>query len=77
MKIIYTQYRPIGLMVEGSPMARETGVQSQVESYQRLKKCYMIPPCLTLSIIRHVLKVKWGNPEKGGVPSPTPRCSSY
>ena len=30
-----------------SPMARETGVQSQVESYQRLKKCYLISPCLT------------------------------
>ena len=28
----------------------ETGVQTQVESYQRLKKWYLIPPCLTLSI---------------------------
>ena len=28
----------IGLVVECSPMGRETGVQSQVESYQRLKK---------------------------------------
>ena len=27
-------------------------VQSQVESYQRLKKWHLIPPCLTLSIIR-------------------------
>ena len=28
-------------------MVRETGVQSQVESYQRLKKWYSIPPCLS------------------------------
>ena len=37
---------------ECSPMARETWVQSQVESYQRLKKWYLLPPCLTLSITR-------------------------
>ena len=34
-----------------APMARETGVQSLVESYQRLKKWYLIPLCLTLSIM--------------------------
>ena len=37
----------------------------------------MIPPCLTLSIIRYVSRVKWSNPGKGVAPSPTPRCSSY
>ena len=58
-------------------MARETGVQSQVESYQRPKKWYLILPCLTLSIIRYVSRVKWSNPAKGVVPPPTPRCSSY
>ena len=42
-------------------------------SYQRLKKWYLIPPCLTLSIIR----VKWSNPGNGVVPSPTPWYSSY
>ena len=26
--------------------------KSQVESYQRLEKWYLMPPCLTLSIIR-------------------------
>ena len=40
------------------------------------KKWYLIPPCLTLSIIRFVSRVKWSNPEKGVAP-PTPRCSSY
>ena len=56
-------------------MARETWVQSQVESYQRLKKWYLMPPCLTLSIIRYGSRVKWRNPGKGVAPSPTPWCS--
>ena len=34
-------------------MAWETGVQSQVKSYQRLKKWYSIYPSLTLSILRY------------------------
>ena len=55
-------------------MARETWVQSQVESYQRLKKWYLMPPCLTLSIIRYGSRVKWSNPGKGVAPSPTPWC---
>ena len=58
-------------------MAWETGIQSQVESYQKLKKRYLIPSCLTLSIIRYVSRVKWSNPGKGVAPSPTPWCSSY
>ena len=36
-----------------------------------------MPPCLTLSNIRFVSRVKWSNPEKGVEPSSTPRCSSY
>ena len=63
--------------VECSPMIRETLVQSQVASYQRLKKWDLIPPCLTLNNIRYASRVKWSNPEKGVAPSPTPRCSSY
>ena len=43
---------PLAKQEECSSMSSETGVQSQVESYQRLKKCYLIPPCLTLCIIR-------------------------
>ena len=58
-------------------MARETWIQSQVESYQRLKKWYLMPPCLILSIIRYGSRVKWSNPGKGVAPSPTPWCSSY
>ena len=63
--------------VECSPMVRKTRVQSQVESYQRLQKWHLIPPCLTLSYIRYVSRVKWSNPGKGVAPFPTPRCSSY
>ena len=58
-------------------MARETWVLSQVESYQRLKKWYLMPPCLTLSIIRYESRVKWSNPGKGVAPFPTPWCRSY
>ena len=52
-------------------------LQSQVKLYQRLKKWYLIPPCLTLSIIRYVSRVKWSNPGKGEVPSFTHQCNSY
>ena len=42
-----------------------------------LKKCYLIPPCLILRIIRYVSRVKWGNLGEGVVPFSTSRCSSY
>ncbi len=54
-----------------SSVGRETGVQSQVESCQRLKKWYLTTPCLTISIIRYVSRVKWSNPGNGVAPSPT------
>ena len=43
----------------------------------RKKKWYLMPPCLTLSILRSASRVKWSNPGKGVAPSPTPCCSSY
>ena len=46
-------------------------------SHSRLKKCYLIPPCLTLCILRYGSRVKWSNPGNGVAPSPTPWCSSY
>ena len=58
-------------------MAWKTGVHSQVESYQRLKKWYLMLSCLTLSIIRYGPRVKWSNQGKGVVPSPALWCSSY
>ena len=52
--------------------ANETGVQSQVESYQIFKKWYLIPQHYKVRI-----KSRWSNPGKGVVPSPKPWCSSY
>ena len=37
----------------------------------------MIPPCLKLSNIRFISRVKWSNLGKGVAPFPTPRCRSY
>ena len=34
-------------------------------------------PCLTISNIKYVSRVKWSNQRKGVAPSPTPWCSSY
>ena len=42
------------------------------ESYLRLKKWYLIPPCLTLSIIKYISKVKWSNARKRVALSLTP-----
>ena len=41
------------------------------------QKWYLMPPCLTLSIIRYRSRVKWSNPGNGVVPIPAPRCNSY
>ena len=43
----------------------------------KIKKRSLIPPCLTLSNIRYVSRVKWSNPGKGVASSPTSWCSSY
>ena len=40
-------------------------------------KWYLISPCLTLSKIMYVSRVKWSNPGKGVAPLPIPRCSSH
>ena len=71
------QHSTLAEWLQCSPMVRETWVQSQVESYQRLKKWHVMLPLLTLSIIRYVSRVKWSNPKKGIAPSPTRWCSSY
>ena len=57
-------------------MTRETSVQFPVESYQRLKKWYLIPHCLTLTIIRSWSRVKWSNAGKGVTPSLIYSCNS-
>ena len=63
--------------VECLPTIWETWVQSHVESYQKLLKWYLISPCLTVSNIRYVSRVKWSNLGKGVALFPTPQCRSY
>ena len=63
--------------LECLPMTRETGFESQVESYQRLKKWYLMPPCLAFSTIRWGSRVNWSNPGNGVAPSPTHWCCNY
>ena len=43
----------------------------------KTQKWYLMPPCLTLSMIRQGSRVKWSNPGNGVALSPTPWCSSY
>ena len=62
-------------LVECSSIAREIWVQSQVEPYQRLKKWYSIPPCLTLSTQVHIKgKVEQSQGKSSALY--TPWCSS-
>ena len=58
--VIYTGAFPILTAWPGrrSISNRRPGFQSQVESYQKLKKWYLIFPCLTLNIIRIKSKVE-------------------
>ena len=53
-------------------MIRETWVQSQVASNQRLDTSL-----LNIQQYKVRTSVKWSNPGKGVVPSPTLWCSSY
>ena len=54
----------------------QPGFQFLIELYERLKKWYWMPSCLTLSIIRYESKVKLTNPRKGVVLSFTPQYNS-
>ena len=62
---------PLASWLKCLPVAWETGVPSKVASYQRIKKWYLMPPYLTLGIIRYRSRIKWNNPGKGVAPSST------
>ena len=51
--------------------------QSRVKSYQRFLKWYLIPPCLLLSNIKYISRVKCSYRGKVVAPSLTSRCSNY
>ena len=68
----------IGMMVRVfANRLRKPGFNPTSSHTKDLKKWYLMPPCLTLSIIRYGSRVKWSNPRKGVAPSLTLRCSSY
>ena len=50
---------------------------SSLSDTEKQNNIIEMPPCLTLSIIRYISRVKWVNPGKWLVPFPTPWCSSY
>ena len=62
--------RPIDLMskVFGNGLGDRGSIPDR--GIPKIKKWHLIPPCLTLSTIRYVSKVKWTNPEKNVAPSP-------
>ena len=51
--------------LECSSIVLETWVQSQVTSYRKPLKWYMIPPSLILRNIRYISRIKWCNSGKG------------
>ena len=57
--------RLIGLV--GRVFANGPGDLGSIPGRVRLLKWYLKPPCLTLSNIRYVSRVKWNNPRKGVV----------
>ena len=70
-------YRAIGLMSRvfaNGPRDRDSVPRRVIP---KLKKWYLMPPGLALSIIRYGSTVKWNNPGYGVEPSPTPWCGSY
>ena len=71
---ICTKLWTLAERLECLPMARETWVWSQVESYQRLKKMVLDSSFLNTQHYKYGSRVKWSNPGKGVAPSPTPWC---
>ena len=64
--ILYIMY--CGLMGRVFANGPGASVQSHVESYQRLRKWYLMLPCLTPSIIRLGSRVEWSSPMKDKAP---------
>ena len=58
------------LALVGKGRANGLGDQGSIPGrvIPKTQKCYLIPPCLTLNIIRYVSSVKWSNPGKGVAP---------
>ena len=72
---MYQLIGPVGIVFANGPGDRGSTPGQVIP--KTLKKWDLIPPCLTLSIIRYISRVKWSNPGKGVAPPPTLWCSSY
>ena len=70
-------YIYIDMRVECLPVIQETRVQSQIKSYQRLKKLVLDTSLLNTQHYKVQIKGKWNNSGKGVASSPIPWCSSY
>ena len=58
-------------------MLRETGVQSQVTSYQKLQKILFDASLFNIQQYKVQIKGKWSNLGKEVAPFLTPQCSTY
>ena len=69
----------LGTSLVGRVFANDLGDMGSIPGHVIPKTLKMIrdAPCLILSNIRYISRVKWSNPGKGLAPSPTPWCSSY
>ena len=73
----FCNYLPISLVVRVFTKSLGDWDFNPRLSYQRLKKWYLITPCLTLSIIRYWSRIKWSNPGKGVENFSILWCSGY
>ena len=69
---VYTSVKIIIYIWPGRP-----GFNPRLSHTKDSKKWYLMPPCLTLSVISCRSRIKWSNPGKRVMPSPTPWCCSY
>ena len=82
VKIQCLKFGPLGRMFANGPgdqgsIPGRVIPKTQKKKKKKKKKWYLISPCLTLNIIRHVSRVKWSNPGKGVTSFATPQCNSY
>ena len=70
---VYQYIRLIGLIsrVFASGLGDLGSIPGQVKS--KTQKWYLMPTCLTCSIMRYGSRVKWSNPGNGVALSPTPQ----
>ena len=77
MAMLHIYHPPIGIMVRVFTKGPGgLGFNPNLSHTKDSEKWYLIPPCLTLSLIRYGSRVNGSNSGKGIAPSPTPRCSS-